>query len=84
MIGLIRQLSVKLHRIALLTIYKSFIRFHHDYGDILYDKPRNYNFKNKMKKFQCRACLATTGGIQGTSRERFYDQIGLYSLVKRR
>ena len=35
MIGLIRRLSVNLPRNALLTIYKSFIRPHLDYGDIL-------------------------------------------------
>ena len=25
-----------------------------------------------------------TGGIQGTSRERLYDELGLHSLLKRR
>ena len=40
MIGLIRRrLSVNLARNALFTIYKSFIRPHLDYDDILYDKP---------------------------------------------
>ena len=84
MIGLIRRLSVNLPRNALLTIYKSFIRPHLDYGDILYDKPSNDNFQSKMEKVQYRACLAITGGIQGTSRERLYDELGLHSLVKRR
>ena len=73
MIGLIRRLSVKLPRNALLTIYKSFIKPYLGYGDILYDKPSNDNFQNKMEKFQYRACLAIPGGIQGTSRERLYD-----------
>ena len=81
MIGLIRRLSVNLPRNALLTIYKSFIRPHLDYGDILYDKPSNDNFQSKMEKVQYRACLAITGGIQGTSRERLYDELGLHSLV---
>ena len=84
MIGLIRRLSVNLPRNALLTIYKSFIRPHLDYGDILYDKSSNGNFQSKMEKVQYRACLAITGGIQGTSRERLYDELGLHSLVKRR
>ena len=35
---------------ALLTICKSFIRPHLDYGDILYDKPGNQNFQNKLEK----------------------------------
>ena len=51
-ISLIRRLSVNLLRNALLTIYKSFLRPHLDYGDILYDKPNNDNFQNKMKKVQ--------------------------------
>ena len=77
MIGLIRRLSVNLLRSVLRTIYKSFIRPHLNYGDILYDKPSNNNFQNKMEKVQYRACLAITSGIQGTSRERLYDELGL-------
>ena len=69
MIGLLRRLLVNLPRNALLTIYKSFIRPHLDYGDILYDTPSNDNFQNKMEKVQYGACLAITGGIQETSRE---------------
>ena len=37
-----------------------------------------------MEKVQYSACLVITGGIQGTSRERLYDELGLHSLVKRR
>ena len=81
MISLIRRLSVNLPLNALLTIYKSFIRHHLDYGDIIYDKPNNDNFQSKMEKVQY--CLAITGGIQGTSRERLYDELGLHSLIKR-
>ena len=69
MIGLIRRLSVNVPRNALLTTYKSLIRPHLDYGDVLYDKPSYDNFQNKMEKVQYRACLAITGGIQGTSRD---------------
>ena len=58
LIGLIRRPKVNVPRKALLTIYKSFIRPHLDYGDILYDKPENENFQNKLEKVQCRACLA--------------------------
>ena len=52
MMGLIRRLSVNLTGNALLTIYKSFIRPFLDYGDILYNKPSNDNFQNKMEKVQ--------------------------------
>ena len=83
-IGLIRRLSINLPRNALLTICKSFARLHLDYGDILYDKPSNENFQNKLEKVQYRACLAITGAIQGTSRTKLYDKLGLHSLIKRR
>ena len=48
----------------------------------MYDKPSNDNFQNKIEKFQYRACLAITGRIQETSRERLYNELGLYALVK--
>ena len=83
-IGLIRRLSVCLPRKAQLTIYQSFVRPHLDYGDTLYDKPGNINFESKIEKVQYKACIAITGAIQGTSRERLYDELGLMSLSKRR
>ena len=52
LIGLTRRLSVNLARSALLTIYKSFIRPHLDYGDILYDKSDNENSQTKIEKVQ--------------------------------
>ena len=84
LIGLMKRLSVNLPRSALLTIYKSFIRPHLEYGDILYDKPDNESFQNKIEKVQYKACLAITGAIQGTSREKLYEELGLHSLVERR
>ena len=68
-IGLIKRLPVSVPRKVLLTIYKSFIRPHLDYGHILYDKPENQNFQNKLEKVHCKACLTITGAIQGTSRQ---------------
>ena len=79
MIGLIRRFSLNLPCNVSLTIYKSFIRLHIDYGGILYGKPNNDNFQDKMEKVQYRVCLAITGGIQGTSGERLYDELGLHS-----
>ena len=45
-------------------------------------KFENENFQNKIEKVQYWACLATTGAIQGTSREKIYDKLGLHSLAK--
>ena len=49
-IGLLRNLSNKLERQALATIYKAFIRPRLDYGDTVYDKPYNETFLNKTEK----------------------------------
>ena len=48
------------------------------------NKPNKENFQNKLEKVQYRACLSITGAIQGTSRTKLYDELGLHSLIKRR
>ena len=79
-IGLLRNLPNKLPRKALVTIYKAFIRPPFDYGDIVYGKPNNETFINKIEKAQYDAALAITGTIRGTSREKLYAELGLESL----
>ena len=49
-----------LPRSALLTIYKSFIRPHLDYEDIIYDKAFNESFHAKLESLQYNATLAIT------------------------
>lgn len=51
---------------------------------MLYDKPKNENFQNKIKKVRYRASLAITGGTQETSRERRCYEVSLHSVVKSR
>ena len=60
------------------------IKPHLDYGDILYDKLENQNFQNKLEKVQHKACIAITGAIQGTSRQKIYDKLGLHTLIEKR
>ena len=50
-IGLINRLRKFLPRDSLLTIYKSFIRPHLDYGDIIYDYPSNFSFLQNLNLF---------------------------------
>ena len=73
-----------LPRQALVTIYKAFVRPHLDYGDVLYDQTFNKSFHAKIESIQYNACLAITGTIRGTSREKIYQQLGLESLQLRR
>ena len=67
-IGLLRKLQILLPRIALITIYKAFIRSHLDYDDILYEQAFNLSLHEKLGSIQCRASLAITGGTRGISR----------------
>ena len=72
-IGLLRKLSNLLPRQDLVIIYKAFVRPHLDYGDVLYDQAYNNSFHAKMESIQYNACLAITGAIRGTSREKIYQ-----------
>ena len=83
-IGLLRKLQNLLPRTALITIYKTFVRPHLDYGDILCDQAFNLSFQQKLEPIQYRACLVITGAMQGTSREKIYQELGLESLQSRR
>ena len=74
-IGVIKKLSNILPRDALLTIYKSFVRPHLDYGDIIYDQPQNESFCNKLESIQYNAALAITGAIRGTSKVKLYKEL---------
>ena len=47
-IGIIRKIKNILLRSALLTLYRSFVRPHLDYGDVTYDKPENESFITKI------------------------------------
>ena len=83
-IGLINRLRRYVPRNSLLTLYKSFIRPHLDYGDIIYDYPGNATFVQKLETVQYNACLAITGCFRGTSQEKLYSELGLESLSDRR
>ena len=83
-IELLCKLQNVLPRSALLTIYKSFITPHLDYGDIVYVQAYNSSFHQKIELLQYNACLAITGATKRTSREKLYDKLGLESLQLRR
>ena len=80
-VGKIKRLRDILPRDSFVTIYKSFIRPHLDYGDVIYDQPNNDSFSDKIEQLQYKACLAMTGTIQGTSRECLYLKVLVKSNV---
>ena len=83
-ISVIKKLCHRLPRKSLITICNAFLRPQTDYGDISYDQPQNESFHEKIESTQYKAALAITGAIQGTSRERIYQELGLESFKSRR
>ena len=83
-ISVIKKLRHTLPRKSLITIYKVFLRPIIDYGDIIYDQPNDDSFCEKLESIQYKAALAITGAIQGTSRDKIYNELGLESLKARR
>ena len=70
-ISIIKKLCNFVPRKPLITIYRSFVGPHLDYGDIMYDESCNVFFSN---------AVAITGMIQGTSQEKIFEE--LQSLTK--
>ena len=83
-IGLLHKLNNTLPRLPLLTIFKSFIRPHLDYGDVTFDQAYTASFHQKIESVEYNSALAITGAIRGTSKEKLYNELGLESLEKRR
>ena len=83
-VGLLRKLSALLPRESLLTIYKSIIRPHFNYFDVFYDQPLNESLSNRIESVQCKTILPITKAIQGSSRGKLYQELGLEHLHQKR
>ena len=82
-IGTLRKLYNVLPKNSFITIYKSFIRPHLDYGAIIFDQPENESFVKKIESVQYNAARAITGAIQDTSREKLFKELGLETMKSR-
>ena len=60
-IGLLWKLLHILLRSPLLTIYKSFIRLHLDYGDLIYDQAYNASFHKKTRLYSIQHSIDYNG-----------------------
>ena len=58
--------------------------FYADYADITYDEPLNESFKKKIELVQYNTALTITGAINGTCRDKVYQELTLKSLTDRR
>ena len=83
MIGLLRKFQLVFPRHHLITIYKTFIRPHLDYGDVIYDRAFNESFHQRLESIQYNAAIAITGTIRGTSLEKLFQELGLETLKSR-
>ena len=81
-IAALRKLQNIIPRNSLLTIYKSFIRPHLDYGDI-YHQLNNGSFCQKIESIQYQAAIAITGAIYGTSQTKLCKELGIESMKLR-
>ena len=59
-IGLLSKQQKILPKPPLITIYKSFMRSHLDYGDIIYNQAYNFSFNQKIESILYNAVLAIT------------------------
>ena len=58
---------------AFITIYKAFVRPHVDYGDVLFHEAFSTSSHEKLEYIQDSACLALTGTVRGSSKEKLYE-----------
>ena len=68
-IDLLQKLQSVLPRISLLTVCKSFIRPHLDYGDVVYDQPSNDAFLKKTQNCPEQCSFSNNG-----SNKRYISQ----------
>ena len=78
-ICVIQKLSKALPGHSRISIYKSFVRPHVDYGDIIYGQPNNESFTHNIERIQYNAALAITSAIKGASLSNLYSELGVES-----
>ena len=79
-IAVLKKIRYSFPRKSLITIYNALLRPLLHYEDIIYDQPHNEPVCEKRDSVQCKVALAITGAIQGTSREKIYQELRLESL----
>ena len=73
----------KISRMALETMYKSFIMPHFDYADIIWDNCTETQ-ANMLENLHLEAIRIIIGGVRGTSLQKLYEESGFSTLKERR
>ena len=84
LISTLRKLYHYMPRDSVVTIYKSFMRPHLDYADVIFDKASNPTFSNRVESARYNAALAIAGSIRGTSKEKLYQERGFETMKERK
>ena len=93
-IGIMKHLNKYLPIKAFEQMYKSLVRPHLDYCDVIYHSPPIINqhplgmclptLMMKVESIQYQAALAVTGAWKGSSRVKLYEELGWETLSDRR
>ena len=80
------QVVISSRKIDKITIFKSFIKPHLDYGDIIYDRAYKTSFHQNYESAQYNAAQfnAITHAVRRTSTEKLYQELGFELLQQRR
>ena len=95
-IGIMKHLNHLLPLKTLNQMYKSLVRPHLDYCDVIYHIPHTIqpqdkgggitlqSHMEKVERTQYQAALAVTGAWQGTNRVKLYEELGWETMDNRR
>ncbi|WP_419611672.1 reverse transcriptase domain-containing protein [Thiolapillus sp.] len=83
LISCLRSYKYKISRMALETMYKSFIMPHFDYADIIWDNCTETQ-SNMLENLHLEAIRIIIGGVRGTSHQKLYEESGFCTLKERR
>ena len=73
-----------LSRHSLITIYKTFIRSHQDFDDLIYDRDFNESFHQCLESIQYNGTRTITRTVRSTSCQKLFEELGLETLKSRR
>ena len=79
---LLLKKSKALPQHSLITIYKSFVRSHLDYGNALYDQSKMKEKKKKSIYYD--NVIAIANAIKNTTQMKIYNELCFESLMVRR
>ena len=79
-IGLLRKFQLIRLKHSLITLYKTFIRRHLDYGNVIYDRAFNESFHQRLESIQYNAATAITRAIRDKWLEKLFQELGLETL----